>query len=466
MAETVLFPPPVRRRRLRPRKPPAVRWADLLVLLVVASLVVPCWMWVRNGGVVQLAYPQYLASSIGLITGLVSSDLMVVQVLLMARIPWVERAWGHDVLTHRHRTVGYWSFWLMMAHVLAFAIERTQRTTDPLGALWAVFVTDPWMLWASIGTIMLIAVVVTSIRLARVRLRYESWHLIHLYAYLGMTFGLPHQILDGTHFHGFWTQVYWWGIYGVALAAVLVWRVGLPAWRSAYHGLRVTGVRAETPGVYTVTMAGRRLDLLRARSGQFFVWRFRDGPGWTRGNPYTISDAPRPERLRVTIQAVGDGSARVAALEPGTRALIEGPYGTMTAERRRNPRMLLIAAGVGITPMRGLLEDTPFEPGEATLLFRYSAEQHAIFRAELDDLAARRGVRLLHLPGPRRTSGSWLPDGLGDGTDAELLRRLVPDLTVSDIYVCGPPGWIRAVRKSAVAAGARQHQIHSEDFAW
>ena len=159
--------------------------------------------------------------------------------------------------------------------------------------------------------------------------------------------------------------------------------------------------------MFSVTVEGHRLDRLRTRSGQFFIWRFRDGPGWSRGNPYTISAAPTADRLRVTIQAVGEGSARVERLQPGTKVAIEGPYGTMTAERRRHPRMLVMAAGVGITPMRALIEDTPFAPGDATLIYRYRRDP--IFRDELEEIAERRGVELHLLPGSRargRTRGS------------------------------------------------------------
>jgi ferredoxin-NADP reductase len=255
------------------------------------------------------------------------------------------------------------------------------------------------------------------------------------------------------------------GTDGIAAGTILAYRVALPIWRSWFYRLRVAGVTTEAPGVVSVAIDGRRLDRLRTRSGQFFIWRFVDGPGWTRGHPYTISDAPRADRLRVTIQAAGDGSARAAALKPGTRVFIEGPYGTMTADRRSHPRMLVLAAGVGITPLRALLEDTPYAPGEATLIYRYSEEQHAIFKDEFADLAARRGVELHYLPGARRADGSWLPAG-AEHDDTQTLKQLVPDIADRDIFVCGPPAWITAIRKAGGRAGAGRDQIHTEDFAW
>jgi len=385
---------------------------------------------------------------------------------LLARIPWVEKAWGHDLLTHRHRWVGFASFWFMLAHVAAYMIEGAGRGTPVLTAWWQLFVLDSWMLWATAGTLMIIVVVVLSIRAARRSIRYEPWHLLHLYAYLGMALALPHQLADGSDFHQRWTQVYWWTFYLGSLAAVLVFRLGLPVWRSARHRMTVASVDVEAPGVVSVNVHGRHLDRMGTESGQFFIWRFRDGRGWTRGNPYTISAAPADDRLRVTIQAAGDGSERAARLTPGTPVYIEGPYGTMTARRRRHRHLLLVAAGVGITPIRALLEDTPTGPGDTALIYRYADEQHAVFRPEIDRLAAERGVTVHYLPGPRRRDGSWQPAGPSAGSDADALLRLFPGIAQADIYVCGPPKWISAVRRAAKQAGARRVDVHSEDFAW
>jgi len=454
-------------RQMGPPKRPAwwrFGWADLLGPLAILSVVATVCLYVLNQGVVSLVSTESIGSW-GLLTGLVSADLMLVQVVLLARIPQVEQSWGHDLLAHRHRWVGFWSFWLMIAHVVAFAVTRVQR--GGWSGLYAVFVADSWMLWATVGTIMIIAVTVTSIRLARRKLRYESWHLLHLYAYLGLILVWPHMLADGSDFHQAYARVYWWTIYLISVVTVLIWRVALPIWRSVYHRMRVTDVVTETPGVYSVHVQGHRLDKLRTRSGQFFIWRFMDGPGWTRGNPYTISAAPRDDRMRVTIQAAGAGSARVANLAAGTRVLIEGPYGTMTAERRTQPRMLLIAAGVGVTPMRAIIEDSPYAPGEAALIYRYTTEEHAIFRDELERLARERGIQLILLPGRRRADDSWLPVGYrGPGDDVEQLRRHIPDIAQRDIFICGPAGWIASVRKACRTAGARREHIHTEDYAW
>jgi predicted ferric reductase len=441
--------------------------ADAIGALGLLLVVAPIVLWGRDRGLSGLLDVEQGWRNVGLLTGLLASIFMVMQVLLIARIPWIERSWGHDVLAHRHRWLGFWSFWLMISHIVAFTVEHATRFKMPslLDSLVDTFFLRPWMVWASLGASLVVVVVVTSIRYARAKMRYESWHLLHLYAYAGMGFALPHQIFKGPDFRGPAAQVYWWSVYALAVSAIVVFRLITPIYRTIYHRLRVTAVTEERPDVVSITMTGRHLDRLKPRAGQFFIWRFLDGPGWMRGHPFSLSDTPSNDRLRVTIQACGDGSSRAARIRVGALVAIEGPFGTMTLDRRRHQQVVFVAAGVGIAPLRALIGETHFTAGEATLIYRYSAREHAIFLDEVGLLAETSGLEIVCLPGGRRSDGSWLPEGrLGD--DHAVLHDLIPDIARTDIYVCGPPVWLKAVTRAALRAGAARHHIHSEDFAW
>jgi ferredoxin-NADP reductase len=318
------------------------------------------------------------------------------------------------------------------------------------------------MLLATAGTALLVLVVVTSLRAARRRLRYESWHLLHLYAYLGVGLALPHELWTGTEFlDSTVATVYWWTAYALAAGAVLIYRLGLPAWRSLYHGLRVTRVVPEADGVVSVYLHGRRLDRLPVRAGQFFLWRFLDGPGWSRAHPYSLSAAPRTDGLRITVKEAGDEYRRLTRLRPGTRVLIEGPYGRLTGAARSRRKITLLACGVGITPLRALLEEQPYRPGDAVLLYRARDASDLVFRAELEALARARGVRLAYLLGPRGRADSWLPVGY-----RRDVRHLVPDIADHDVYLCGPDPWMAAAAESVRRAGVPPERIHVERFTW
>jgi len=193
---------------------------------------------------------------------LTASDLLLVQVLLMARVPVIERAWGQDELARLHRLVGFGSFNLMFVHIvligLGYAGSSAHGYSGLLGELWDITWGLPGMLLAAAGTLCLVLVVVTSIRAARRRLRYESWHLMHLYAYLGVGLALPHQLWTGGDFLANpLATAYWWTAWAGTAAAVILFRLGLPLYRSLRYRLVVQAVVPEVPGVVSVYLTGR-----------------------------------------------------------------------------------------------------------------------------------------------------------------------------------------------------------------
>jgi predicted ferric reductase len=457
--------PAASRHRRHPRVP---RWwrdasvsAFWLVLLWVTAL------WVLNGGVQELGTPSGALTTLGRLTGLIASALLLVQVFLMARVPWFEQAWGQDALARTHRLVGLTSFTLLWAHIVLITLGYAAGT--PLG-LWGTIVdfvlNYPGMLLAVAGTVALCMVVVTSLKRARRRLRYESWHLIHLYGYLGAGLALPHQLWTGQDFVGSLpATVTWWTLYAVCAAAVLGFRVGLPLVRSLRAGLRVVAVRSEGPGVSSVLVGGPGVARLGVRPGQFFHWRFLDGPGWSRAHPYSLSAAPDGRHLRITAAQVGDGTARLETLRPGTRVLLEGPYGRLHEGVRTQQKVLLLGAGIGITPLRSILEGLDSQTRDVVVVHRAHSSDQLFLAPELSDLAARKGGRYVTVTGPR-TPGrhTWLPATAAHLTDAQALTQLVPDVAERDVFLCGAPGWMDAARQAALESGVPADHIHLERF--
>lgn len=469
MTTTAVRKAPARVRRVRVRPAPHW-WRDLTAVLAWGSalIVVALWLAGRGAQLLAASRPDQL-TSLGRLTGLVAADLLLVQVLLMARVPMIERSYGQDELARKHRLVGFWSFSLLLVHIvtITFGYALGDHRNVALEA-WHLVVSYAGMLLALLGTIALVVVTITSVKAARRALRYESWHLLHLYAYLGVGMTVPHQIWTGADFAtSHLARVYWWGSYLLAAGAVLVYRVGLPVVRTLRHGITVIDVVRESPDVVTVKMGGRGLHRLPVQAGQFFVFRFLDGPGWSRGNPYSLSAAPRHDRIQITAKHLGDSSRRLARLRPGTKVLIEGPYGRLTGENRIGTKVAMLACGIGITPMRALLEDLPYRPGDAVLVYRARSEPDLVFRRDLEELADERGITIHYLTGPRiRSRVSWLPQSLSHLGDADALRRLVPGLREHDVFVCGPDEWMDAAAAAALRAGLPADRLHQERFTW
>jgi ferredoxin-NADP reductase len=220
--------------------------------------------------------------------------------------------------------------------------------------------------------------------------------------------------------------------------------------------LRVAVIHPESADAVSVYVTGRNLEQMRAESGQFFRWRFLDRKSWWEAHPFSLSVAPNPRMLRITAMGVGDHSQALRHVRAGTRVMAEGPYGNLTARRRTRRRVLLIAGGVGITPLRAMIEDLPARPGDITVLYRATTEKDLLFRSELEELAKARGIDVRYLLGRRDKK----PDPLG----VRNLRQQVFDLAKRDIYLCGPPGMMNLATRNMRSLGVRRSQIHRERF--
>ena len=227
------------------------------------------------------------------------------------------------------------------------------------------------------------------------------------------------------------------------------------------HRLRVANIVREAPGVVSLYVTGDHLDELAVRAGQYFQWRFLTRDGWWRAHPFSISSAPNGRWLRVTIKDLGDWSGELQRIGVGTRIFVEGPYGVLTGARRTRRRVLLIAGGIGITPLRALLEALPGGPGDLTLIYRVRRPQDIVFREELEALARQRGI-VLHLLVGERGSRAMPEDPLAPRA---LITR-VPDITERDVYLCAPTSMMQAVEEALADLRVPKRQIHAERFAY
>jgi predicted ferric reductase len=398
-----------------------------------------------------------LATAAGRLAGLAAAYAMVVVVVLVARFPPLERAIGQDRLVAWHRRLGPYPLYLLTAHAVLIVVGYAQAAHDGLlHQLGQLIWTYPGILASLAAFVLLIAAGVTSYNKARRRLAYETWWSVHLYTYLALFLAFSHQVHTGASFVGHPTARFWWTALWIGtLVLVVACRVALPLWRSLRHQVKVVGIHPEGKDMYSVLLEGRRLDRLPIAGGQFLQWRFLKRGLWWQAHPYSLSAAPTGRHLRITVKDLGDHSRALASLPPGTRVAIEGPYGAFTADARRGDRLLLIGAGVGITPIRALLQELPETGIDLDVILRVSRPDELVLADEVRTHAARRGGRVHELIGPR----TEVP------LDAAALHAMVADVADRDVYLCGPGGFSAAVAEQARRAGVAPERIHHESFA-
>ncbi|SER23453.1 Predicted ferric reductase [Streptomyces sp. yr375] len=440
---TTVQSPPVPPTAIRPK---VVARTGLYAVLAVNAAVVTLFA-------VQAGFASNALVVIGRFAGLYGSLLMAFQLLLVARLPWLDRRIGMDRLTNWHRWTGFGLLWTLVGHLVFITFGYAESSSlNPVSQLVDLAETVEGVLRATVAMVLILVIGGVSARWARRRLAYETWHFIHLYTYVAVVLAFTHQVAVGTTFTASpAATAYWYGVWGVALGSVFLGRAVLPLWRNWRHRLRVEAVVPEADNVVSVYITGRDLDKLPARAGQFFLWRFLTKDRWWQANPFSLSAAPDGTRLRLTAKAAGDGSAGLRHIKPGTRVFAEGPYGAFTAMHRTRPESLLIAGGVGVTPIRALLEEID---GHAVVVYRVSGERDAVLYDELRELAVAKGAELHLVTGPP------VPDRLAP----RELAALVPDIAERDVFLCGPPPMMTAVLGTLRELDVPKTQIHFERF--
>lgn len=424
---------------------------------IVASIAIA--LMIADGGLLTVKPIDYVYAG-GRALGIIAAVLMLSQVALAARIPLIEKALGHDRAIAVHTRLGKAAIVLMAFHAGVISLMSAYYADISWWDQTVAMFTSQWYLAMAQVALGLFAVVfATALLVVRRRWRYETWHAVHLITYVAVAAAIPHQFLEGSTFRdGGPVTGFWWLLYLGAFGSLIAFRVIRPLRRWRRHGLRVAAVESHGGAYTSVRIAGDDIERLRVQPGQFFLWRFVDRQRWRSAHPFTVSDVSA-DGLRLTAKVVGDGSGGLATLAVGTRVLVEGPFGVFTGSSRNCHGAVLVAAGIGVTPIRALLANWTDADGPVAVIVRVRSREEAPLLDELETIAAAKGVPLTVIEGPR-----------GDGWSAVgqplRLLEIVPDAADRDIYVCGPAAWAQRVIDDAVSSGVAKENVHREAFGW
>jgi predicted ferric reductase len=469
MTANFRFAQPNTRVRLGKRKIVRVlRGQEFVEVLAWASVVAVVAMFLADGGVKSVTDLATGWGALSRLTALVGTDLLLIHMLLIARVPWIDKLYGLDKATEAHKKLGKPILYLIIAHFLASLFNYAMLDQKTLLAeLKNLVFNVPDMLTATIALVLMILVVISSIQIARKRISYEAWWIIHLLSYASVFLAIPHQISTGSDIAGKPIALFYWISLYLFVAGNIVWyRFLEPIVVSLQLGLKVETTVRESSDATSIYITGKNLEKLGYESGQFFIVRVLTASQWWRAHPFSVSAAPNSRFVRFTVGNRGDDTALLQGIKPGTRIILEGPYGVFTEARRSREKVTLIAAGIGAPPIRALAESMAARPGDISVIYRVRQSDDAALVDELTDLAQRRGFKLTLLEGGRGSANSWMPAHPENLPDHARISVIAPWISESDVFICGPAAWTRSVQKSLMRAGTPDHQIHAEEFAW
>jgi ferredoxin-NADP reductase/DMSO/TMAO reductase YedYZ heme-binding membrane subunit len=438
----------------------AVGPAERLALLAVAAgavAILALW-WGATARLAGAGTGEAI-TAVGRVTGLLGAYLSLVVLVLMARIPWLERGIGLVRLASWHRYAGSTALVLIGVHVVTttwgYAVVDHTRVGHEIGAILDL----PGMIRATVATALLVALSLTSAAGLRRRLPFGAWWLLHLSAYVAIVLGFAHQLDTGDDFVGREgaAAVWRWVVIAV-LAAVAWWRFAKPLAEAWARRTRVAAVEPAGGGV-SVWFAGDGPSRRAIRGGGFVLVRFLGRGLWATARPYTVTEVADGDRFRIVVRRRSGRAERIARLEPGTRAIVEGPYGDL--DRVAVPagrRVALVGAGAGVTPLRALAADLAGAGHDVVAVHRARSEAEQVLGDDLRALAAAGAITLHEVIGARAAPGA-------DPLDAPGLAKLIPDLADRELVICSPPELTARLVHAATALGVAPQLIHVGVFA-
>jgi predicted ferric reductase len=435
-----------------------------------ANLVAAGWIW-WNGSSFYLThpYPGSIFIAYGRLAGILLQFALLTELVLIARIALLERTFGFMGMNRLHRLVGGWLTTLIVIHPLLLVVGYGGMTPPDAWAQFISFLTD-WeeVFIAFVGTMILLVAAFFSIPGIRRRMPYGMWHLLHLGMYVGAVSVFFHQIISGD-FAGspIEAHVYWIVLNVAVLGSVIVYRIGRPIRQFLRHQFVVDQIIGEGGGVTSVVITGQHLDRFRFEPGQHAKLSFLKAHLWSP-HPFSFSAAPNGTSLRFSIKALGDFTNRISTLTPGVRVIIDGPLGAFTPSNAETKKFLLIAGGIGITPLFAMLESAGSTDADVVLLYAARNPKSLTFVQEIRRLTAEHPkARAVYFVSegddqPTETGVSLQKGFIHEAT----IRRMVPDAAERDVFVCGPPGMMRVIDTALHAIGIPPHRIHDERFSF
>jgi len=429
-------------------------WIAVYLLFILAPL------FVLLVGVLPSARGFWTEFAVAL--GYSGLAMMGLQLGLTARFRYVTEPWGEDVIYHFHRQISLIALGLIVTHAVILTALQPEALA-PRNLLQA-----PWSArFAVLSILALVALVVTALWRVRLKIGYEAWHLSHIVlAVVAIAAGIAHMVGSGFYLVDPWKRALWIGLTIFWIGLLVYVRIVKPLFmlRRPY---RVAELRAERGDSWTLLMQPEGHPGFRFSPGQFGWLTVFGTPFKITGHPFSFSSSAAVEdgRVEMTIRNLGDFTSTIGTVPAGQRVYLDGPYGAFTIDRNPADMHVLIAGGVGITPMMSILRTLADrgDPRPVILLYGSRDWDSITFREELEALTPRLSLTVVHvLSSPPE---GWT--GERGFINAELFQRhLPPPYADHEYFICGPTVMMDAIERALAELKVPLSKYHSERYSF
>lgn len=430
-------------------------------LLFSSALFLTFYYWWQDSSFSLSSNTSTILISLGRICGLLLAFLVLFQFLVMGRTRWVERLFGLDRLSRLHHWTGFLLLIFLVSHPLLLILGYSEISKTPIPNQFINMILNfEDVLKAFFAALIFLSIGGFSIWIVRKHLRYEYWYFIHLATYVAIILAWGHQLKLGSDFNNQYFANYWTFLYFFVFGNLILFRFLRPLFLFVRHRFKVSKIISEGTSSNSVYIEGKSLDHIKIRPGQFVKVRFLNKKQWWEEHPFSFSMVPNDKKFRLTIKNSGDFTSKIGELKLGSRVWFDGPYGVFTLDQTKKEKLLFIAGGIGITPIRSLIEEAAKERRDIILMYSNKTEDDIVLKKELDDLSLRYGFRIYYF----LTEYEKTKFEKGH-IDYEKIKKLVNDVEEREVFLCGPINMMKALKSDLMNLGVQKNLIHYEKFA-